>query len=84
MYRKYLYLHIYYKFRSSTVTDKQQSVSLNEMFLHLSAFKDFVNMFIRYRSRHHTLGILVMVTEMVFPVFFFSCKEIILAEQKSQ
>ena len=83
MYLKYLYLHVYYKFRSSTVTDKQQSVSLNEMFLYLSAFIDFVNMFIRYRLRHHTSEILVMATEMVSTVFF-SCKEIILAEQKSQ
>ena len=63
----YLYLH--YKFRSSTVTDKQ-SVSLNIMPVHLSDFVDFVNMFIRYRSRHHTSELSVMATKMVSTTFF--------------
>ena len=83
MYLKYLYLHIYlhYKFRSSTVTDKQ-SVSLN-MSVDLSGFADFINIFLRYRSRHRTSELSVMATEMVSTTVF-SCKEIILAEQKSQ
>ena len=74
MYLKYLYLHIYlqYRFRSSTVTDKQ-SVSLNVMSVHLSAFVDFMNMFIRYRSRYHTAELSVMATEMISTTFF-SCK----------
>ena len=85
MYLKYLYLQIYlhYKFRSSTVTDKQNSVSLNVMSVHLAAFVGFINfMFIRHRSRHHTSELSVMAVEMFSS--FFSCKEIILAEQISQ
>ena len=46
--RKYLslYLFVHYKFRSSTVTDKQ-SVCLNITSVHLSVFIDFANIFIR-------------------------------------
>ena len=79
MYLSYLYLHIYlhYKFRSSTVTDGQ-SFSLNVVSVHLSAFVDFTNMFIRYKSRHRTSELSVIATEMVSTIF--SCKEIILAE----
>ena len=38
------------------------------MRLHLSASVDFVNI---YRSRHHTLGLSVIVTEMVSTMVFF-------------
>ena len=40
------------------------------MSVHLSAFADFVNMFIRYRSRHFRLELSVMATEMVSTFFF--------------
>ena len=60
-----LYLH--YKL---TVIDKQQSVSLNIMSLHLSDFADFLNIFIRYRSKQSTSKLSVMATRMVLsPVF---------------
>ena len=45
-----LYLYLHYKFRSAIVTDKQ-NVSLNIMSVHLSAFVDFINIFIRYSSK---------------------------------
>ena len=80
MYLKYLYLHIYlhYKLRSSAVTDKLLSVSLKVMSLHLSAFVNFVNMFIKYWSRHHTLELSVMANEMVSNMFFFHLKKLLL------
>ena len=54
------------------------------MCVHLSAILDFVNIFIRYRSRHRISELSVMATEMVSIRFFFSGKEITLAEQKPQ
>ena len=76
MFLKYLSLHIYlhYKSRSTTVTDKQESVSLNVMSVHLSAFVGVVNTFIRYRARHSTSELSVMATEMVSSTGFFFCK----------
>ena len=73
MYLKYLYLHIYLhcKFRSSAVTDKQQGVSFNVMSAHLSVFVDFVNRFIRYRSRHRTSELSLIGIAMVSTTFFF-------------
>ena len=60
-----LYLH--YKL---TVIDKQQSVSLNIMSVHLSDFADFLNIFTRYRSKQSTSKLSVMATRMVLsPVF---------------
>ena len=50
--------------------------------MHVSAFVDFVNMFIRYRSRHHTLELSVMASEIVSTTLF-SSKEVIV-ERKSQ
>ena len=44
------------------------------MSVHLSASVDFVNIFIRYRSRHLISEISVMVTEM-FSTSGFSCKK---------
>ena len=75
IYLKYLYLHIFfhYKVRSSIMIDKQ-SLGLNVMSVHLSAFVDIVNIFIRYRSRHLISEISVMVTEMV-STSVFSCKK---------
>ena len=49
------------KSRSSTVTDKQESVSLNITSVNLSAFVDFTNIFIRCRSSELSLT----ATEMV-------------------
>ena len=53
------------------------------MSVHLSAFVDFVNIFIRYRSRHRTSDLSLMATEMVSTTAFLG-KEIILVERKSQ
>ena len=39
------------------------------MFVRLSAFLDFINMFIKYRSK--ILELSMMATEMVSTVFFF-------------
>ena len=74
MYLKYLYLHYkrHYKFRSSTVKDKQSSVSLNIMSVHLSDFVGFVKIFIRYRSKQCTSELSVMTTKMVSTMGFFS------------
>ena len=71
----YVYLHVYlhYKFRFSTIKDKH-NVTLNVMSVHLSDFVDFVNIFIRYRSRLRTSEISVMATEMVSTTEFFSCQ----------
>ena len=83
--RKYLslYLFVHYKFRSSTVTDKQ-SACLNIASVHLSAFADFANIFIRYRSKQSTSELSLLAIEM-FPLRLFSYKEIIiLTEWKSQ
>ena len=52
------------------------------MSVNLSTLVDLVNIFIRYSSRHDTSELSVMTTEMVSTTFFFSCKEIILAEPK--
>ena len=60
MLSSYLYLH--YKFRSSTVPEKQ-SVTLNIMSVHLSTFGDFSN--IRYRTKQSTSELSLMTTEMV-------------------
>ena len=83
MYLKYLHLHYkrHYKFRSSTVKDKQSSVSLNIMSVHLSDFAGFVKIFIRYRSKQCTSELSVMTTKMVsttvflsnFFIFYFVC-----------
>ena len=54
------------------------------MSVHLSALIDFVDIFIKYRSKQSTSELSLMVTEMVSTTFFFSYKEIILMEQKSQ
>ena len=74
MYLKYLYLHYkrHYKFRSSTVKDKQSSVSLNIMSVHLSDFVGFVKIFIRYWSKQCTSELSVMTTKMVSTMVFFS------------
>ena len=78
-----LYLH--YKFRSLTVTDKQQSVSLNIMSVHLSDFADFLNIFIRYRSKQSTSKLSVMATRMVLsPVFFLIKKSFLLNENDNK
>ena len=42
-----------------TIADRQYSVSLSIMSVHLSAFADFINVFIRHSSRHHTLELLI-------------------------
>ena len=49
----------------------------------LSAFADFANIFIIYRSKQSTSELSLIATEMVSTTFF-SYKEIILMEQKSQ
>ena len=79
MYLKYLYLYIYlyYKCRSSTVT---LSVSLNRLSVHLSAF---VDIFIRYKSRHPTLELSVMGTEMVSTTAFFHGRKLFLRNEIS-
>ena len=76
-------LYLSYKFRSSTATDKQLSVSLNITSVYLSAFVDFANIFIRYRSKQSISELSLIVTEIVSTTIF-SYKEIILAERKSQ
>ena len=43
---------------------------MNVMSVHLSAFVDFVNIIIRYRSRHQMSELSVMANEMVSTVFF--------------
>ena len=68
------------KFRSSAVIDKQKA-SLNITSVHLSAFLDFVNIFIRYRSKQRTSELPLMATEMVSITVY---KEVILTQQKSQ
>ena len=50
--------------------------------VHLSAFLDFLNIFIRYRSKQRILELLVMATEMV-SITVFSYKEVIPTQQKS-
>ena len=64
-----------YKFRSSTVTDKQQKASLNITSVHLFTFLDFINIFIRYRPRQCISELPVMATEMV-SITVFSNKEL--------
>ena len=75
---KYLYLHC--KFRSSTVTDKQ-SVSLNIMSLHLSDVIDFINIFIRYRSKQYKSELSVMATKIVSTVGFFLVNKLFLLNE---
>ena len=65
------YLHPHCKCRFSTVTDKLLSVDLNVMSVHLSAFVDFVNIFIRYRSKQRTLELPAMATKMVSTTLFY-------------
>ena len=48
------------------------------MSVHLSAFVNFQNIFIRYRSRHRTLELSVMATEKVSTTMFFPVKKIFL------
>ena len=66
-----LYLHLHYKFRSSTITGKQYSASLNVTSVHLSAFVDFVNIFIRYRPNQSTSELSLIATEMISTTSFF-------------
>ena len=63
-----LYLYLRYKFRSSTVADKQLSVSLCLTPVHLSASADFANIFIRYKQS--TAELSLVATEMVFTTVF--------------
>ena len=48
------------------------------------SFVDFVNIFIRYRPKHHTSELSVMVTEMVPTMVFFPVKKLLLWKLKSQ
>ena len=68
-----MYLHPYYICRSSIVPDKQ-SVSLN-MSVDLSAFADFINIFIRYKSKQRTSELSVMATEIVSTTVFSLVKK---------
>ena len=54
------------------------------MSVDLSAFVDFINKFIRYKSKQRTSELLVMATEIVSTTVFSLVKKYILAEQKSQ
>ena len=45
------------------------------MSVHLSACIDFVNMFIRYRSKQHILELLAMPTNMASTMVFFPLKK---------
>ena len=65
------YLYLCYKFRSSTGTDKQLSVSLNMTSVHLSAFEDFSNIFIKYRSKQSTSELSLMAFEIISAMVFF-------------
>ena len=51
--------------------------------VHLPAFVDFANIFLRYRSKQSTPEVSLIATEMASTMVFFY-KEIILTEQKSQ
>ena len=51
------------------------------MSMHLSAFIDFVNIFTRYRSRHCTLQLLVMATEIVSTIGLYPVKKLFLQNE---
>ena len=72
------YQFLYYEFRSSTVTDKQYSVTLNIMSVHLSAFLDFSNIFIRYTSGQSRSELSLITTEMVSTKVFFPINKLFL------
>ena len=72
------YLYLFYKFRSSAATDKQLSVSLNMMSVHLSAFEDFSNIFIKYRSKQSTSELSLMTFEIISAMVFFPIKKLFL------
>ena len=65
-----------YKFRSSTITDKQWSASFNIMSVHLSAFLVFITIFIRHRPKQRIPELWVMATEMVLTMCFFPIKKV--------
>ena len=48
------------------------------MSVHLSALIDFVDIFIKYRSKQSTSELSLMVTEMVSTTFFFPIKKLFL------
>ena len=75
-------INIYIFVQSLAVTDKQESVSLNIISVDLSAFSDFVNVFIRYRSKKNTSQLSLMVTEMVFTMVFFPIIKLFLQNEK--
>ena len=56
---------------------KRLSVSLNLMFVHLSAFVYFINIF-RYRSKQRTSELSTMATKIVSTMFFFLIKKFFL------
>ena len=51
------------------------------MFVHLSDFEDFVNIFIRFRSKQLTLELLMMGTKMFSTTVFFPAKKLFLRKE---
>ena len=51
------------------------------MSVHLSDFVDFVNIFIKYRSKQHQSELSVMATKMVSTTVFFLAKKLILGNE---
>ena len=51
------------------------------MLVHLSTFVDFVNIFIRYRSKQRTSELSVMATKMVSTTVFFPVKKLFLQNE---
>ena len=66
----------------TATTNKQQTVNLNTASVHLSAFIDFANMFIRCRSKQIVSELSLLATEMVFTTVLFPIKKLLL-ENKS-
>ena len=73
-------INIYLFVQSLAVTDKQESVSLNIISVDLSAFSDFVNVFIRYRSKKKHIPTIIDGHRDGFHHGFFSYHKIIPTE----
>ena len=74
-------LYLCYEFRSSTVIDKQQSVSWNIISVHLSVVIDFASIFIRYTSKQSFSKLSLIATEMISTTVFFHIKKLFLQNE---
>ena len=83
VYLKYVYLHIYIfvinlDLQQYQINNEVVSVSLS---MHLSAFVDFSNIFIRYRTKQGTSELSIMATDMVSTMALFPIKKLFLRNE---